>query len=76
MITINDNQAKTIAEDFVESHESPFLYEFQGVNRSPKFPNEANVCFVVSDRDGKTFDGPVVVIVNELEKTARFFEGL
>jgi hypothetical protein len=72
---MNDIQVRHVAEAFVSNQESKFVYEFVGVTRSPRFPSEANVSFTVKDSEsGTSFDGPVVVIVDEQTESARFFQ--
>lgn len=71
---MKDSQARKIAEDFIATQNSKFRYEFIGVVRSSRRPTEANVNFDASGPDGQKFDGPVVVIVDETNATAKFFE--
>jgi hypothetical protein len=71
---MDDLHARKIAEDFIATRNSKFRYEFIGVVRSARHPSEANVNFDASGPDGEKFDGPVVVIVDEANETAKFFE--
>ena len=70
---MNDEIAKRIAEQFLSEQRRGFVYECIGVKKVDRFTNELNVSFRVMSADGIEFDGPVVVIVDEPSKAARFF---
>jgi hypothetical protein len=70
---VTNEVARQIAEEFVSEKRRGFVYECIGVRKIDRFPNELNVSFQVTSAEGIEFEGPVVVIVNEQSKEARFF---
>jgi hypothetical protein len=69
---MTDDDATAIAEQFIAGKTSSFKYELIGVVRVPRLSGEVNVSFSVTSPEGKTYDGPVVVIINEETRAARF----
>ena len=70
---MSDDEVRKIAETLITEDDSRFTYEFIGINRRQRFPNELNVLFTPVSPEGERFDGPVIVIVDEVSETARFF---
>jgi hypothetical protein len=73
---MTDCQAREIAEQFIARQHTDARYDYVGVVRVPRFSGELNVNFAVTSIEGRSFDGPVIVVVSELSGTARFCDSL
>ena len=67
------NQAQSIAEKLVATQDNRgFRLKFAEARKDERWPGEWSVVFDVFNPNGSLMDGPVVVIVNEQTREARY----